>query len=325
MENWSNYKFFFLLLLTLPLLSSTSNNSKWGFYGHKKINKMAVFTLPPELFNFYKSNIDYITDHAVDPDKRRYIVKEEACRHYIDIDHFYVKDTNVFRVMPRRWKNAVRKYSEDTLREYGIVPWHIQTMKYRLQKAFEEKNTDLILKYSSEIGHYIADAHVPLHTTENYNGQLTKQHGIHALWETNVVELKSNDYNYFIPKADYISNALDYTWDIIEASHSKLDSVLFIEKETSKNFASDEKYTLISKGKRVVKSYSLKFVNSYSDNLNGMVERRMRKAIEAIGSFWYTAWVDAGQPELLNTIIKENIATESKTIKNDTSEENCIH
>ena len=324
MENWSNYKFFFLLL-TLPLLSSTSNNLKWGFYGHKKINKMAVFTLPPELFNFYKSNIDYITDHAVDPDKRRYINKEEACRHYIDIDHFYVKDTNVFQVMPRRWKDAVGKYSEDTLKEYGIVPWHIQTTKYRLQKAFEEKNTDLILKYSSEIGHYIADAHVPLHTTENYNGQLTNQHGIHALWETNVVELKSNDYNYFIPKADYISNPLDYTWEIIEASHSKLDSVLFIEKETSKHFASDEKYALISKGKRVVKSYSVKFVNSYSDNLNGMVERRMRKAIEAIGCFWYTAWVDAGQPELQNTTVKENLATESKTTKNNISEENCIH
>ena len=100
---------------------------------------MAVFTLPPELFHFYKANIDYITDHAVDPDKRRYINKEEACRHYIDIDHYYVEDSNVFQVMPRKWKLAIQKYSEDTLKEYGIVPWHIQTMKYRLQKAFEEK------------------------------------------------------------------------------------------------------------------------------------------------------------------------------------------
>ena len=286
---------------------------------------MAVFTLPPELFHFYKANIDYITDHAVDPDKRRYINKEEACRHYIDIDHYYVEDSNVFQVMPRKWKLAIQKYSEDTLKEYGIVPWHIQTMKYRLQKAFEEKNTDLILKYSSEIGHYIADAHVPLHTTENYNGQLTNQHGIHALWETNVVELKSSSYNYFIPKADYINSTLDYTWGIIEVSHSKLDSVLYIEKETSKNFASDEKYALISKGKRVVKTYSKKFVNKYSDNLNGMVERRMRKAIEAIGCFWYTSWIDAGQPELLNKILKEKVIKEDETIKNNISEENCIH
>ena len=29
-----------------------------------------------------------------------------------------------------------------------------------------------------------------------------------------------------------------------------------------------------------------------------MQERRMRDAILAVGSLWYTAWVDAGQPDL---------------------------
>ena len=100
---------------------------------------------------FYKSNIDFITDHAVDPDKRRYIVKEEACRHYIDIDHYYVKDSSVFDVVPKKWNDAVSKYSEDTLSKYGIVPWYIQTMKYRLQKAFEEKNIDLIKIFIKQI------------------------------------------------------------------------------------------------------------------------------------------------------------------------------
>ena len=60
----------------------------WGFFGHKKINRMAVFTLPPEMIKFYKKNIEYITEHAVDPDKRRYAVEGEAPRHYIDIDHY---------------------------------------------------------------------------------------------------------------------------------------------------------------------------------------------------------------------------------------------
>jgi hypothetical protein len=32
--------------------------------------------------------------------------------------------------------------------------------------------------------------------------------------------------------------------------------------------------------------------------LNGMVERRMRQSIFSIASFWYTAWVNAGQPDL---------------------------
>ena len=29
-----------------------------------------------------------------------------------------------------------------------------------------------------------------------------------------------------------------------------------------------------------------------------MIERRMKQSIEAVASFWYTAWVDAGQPDL---------------------------
>ena len=49
------------------------------------------------------------------------------------------------------------------------VPWHIQRMKYKLQKAFERKNVDLILKYSADIGHITLEMHmfryIPLKTT----------------------------------------------------------------------------------------------------------------------------------------------------------------
>ena len=317
MAGWLNYKSIFFL--SVLLLAFVPHKSKWGFYGHKTINKMAVFSLPKEMFAFYKSNIDFITDHAVDPDKRRYIVKEEACRHYIDIDHYYVKDSSVFDVIPKRWNDAVTKYSEDTLSKYGIVPWYIQTMKYRLQKAFEEKNIDLILKYSSEIGHYIADAHVPLHTTENYNGQLTNQHGIHALWETNIVELNADSYNYFNSKATYINNVLDFAWSTVEASHLLLDSVLSIEKTTTNQFDSDKKYSFVTKGKTTVKTYSKEFVQAYNQQLNGMVERRLKTAITAVSSIWYTAWVDAGQPKLETIRLKHEKTQEEEPMLN------CIH
>ncbi|MFB1021768.1 MAG: hypothetical protein QMC40_03290, partial [Vicingaceae bacterium] len=82
----------------------------WGFYGHKRINRMAVFTLPPEMVGFYKKNIEYVTAHAVDPDKRRYASKGEAPRHYIDIDHYAKEGQNVFKIMPRNWFDAVEKF-----------------------------------------------------------------------------------------------------------------------------------------------------------------------------------------------------------------------
>jgi hypothetical protein len=42
------------------------------------------------------------------------------------------------------------------------------------------------------------------------------------------------------------------------------------------------------------------FADAYQIALQDMVERRMRAAIHAVGSAWYTAWVDAGQPDLSN-------------------------
>src|SRR5579872_6441554 len=128
----------------------SGNCLSWGFYAHKKINLMAVFTLPPEMLGFYKKHIDYISEHAVDPDKRRYCDDDEAPRHYIDIDHY---GKHPFDSLPHRWKNAVTKYSEDTLKVYGTVPWHIEKMVYRLTEAFKQKNLDLILHYSACLGH----------------------------------------------------------------------------------------------------------------------------------------------------------------------------
>lgn len=300
----------FFSLIILLFYSATSGiknkyNTKWGFFGHKRINRIAVFTLPPEMFGFYKEHIEFLTEHAVDPDKRRYAVEGEAQCHYIDLDHYYKAGENPFEVMPKKWKDAVQKYTEDTLQAYGIVPWHIQNMKSKLQFAFENKNVDLILKYSADIGHYIADAHVPLHTTKNYNGQFTNQKGIHGLWESRLVEINAENYDYFVGKGKYIPNLLNYTWDIIQVSHLALDSVLKIEKELSLEFPSDQKYSFEQRGNTTVSVYSKEFCKIYHYRMNGMVERRMRAAISAIGSIWYTAWVDAGQPDLSKLQYKE--------------------
>ncbi|MFM7467575.1 MAG: zinc dependent phospholipase C family protein [Crocinitomicaceae bacterium] len=287
-----------VLLYVLQSFLSTPKAVEWGFFGHKRINRIAVFTLPPEMFGFYKEHIEFVTEHAVDPDKRRYAVEGEAQCHYIDLDHYYKPGENPFEIMPRKWKDAVSKFTEDTLQTYGIVPWHISVMKTKLQRAFETKNVDLILKYSADIGHYIADAHVPLHTTENYNGQFTGQKGIKGLWESRLVEINAENYNYFVGKATYVKSVLDYTWEVIEASHNALDSVLRMEKEITLTFPSDRKYAYEQRGNTTVQVYSKEFCSAYHAQLNGMVERRLRAAVIAVGSIWYTAWVDAGQPDL---------------------------
>nr|WP_262709405.1 zinc dependent phospholipase C family protein [Solitalea koreensis] len=276
-----------LVVLSFPYLQP------WGFFGHTQINRMAVFTLPEELFGFYKKNIDYITVHAVDPDKRRYIDPKEGARHYIDLDLYETGES-----LPQQWYQAVSCFTVDTLEARGISPWNIEFTYRKLVKAFRDKDNDRILHYSADLGHYVADACVPLHTTSNYNGQQSGQTGIHAFWESRLPELFVSDYDFLVGKAQYVSDPLKETWIILHESHAAVDSVLSIEKELSKSISSDQKFAPIVRNGIMTTNYSDDFSKVYHQRLGGMVERRMRRAIFAIGSFWYSAWVEAGQPEL---------------------------
>ncbi len=282
-------------LVTVIILLVPANANSWGFWAHQRINRMAVFTLPPQMISFYKENIEFITTHAVDPDKRRYSDPNEAPHHYIDLDHY---GTFPFDSVPRYWDAAVKKYGEDSLNRHGIVPWYLQLELFRLTEAFKEKSKWKILHYSADIGHYIADAHVPLHCTSNYNGQLTNQLGIHAFWESRVPELFGDQYDYFVGKAEYIEHPADKIWKTVFASSAEVDSVLNTEKILSEKFSSDQKYTFDERGNKSVRDYSGDFSSAYQAMLNNMEERKMRTAIIMVGSFWYTAWVNAGKPDL---------------------------
>lgn len=284
----------FLVLCSWLLLPTKL--AAWGFTAHKQINNAAVFTLPPELFKFYKAHITEITDKAVNADKRRYAFADEACKHYLDADHY--EKSFPIDTIPYHWKDAVAKYGIDTLNAYGIVPWHLQVIKYQLTKAFETKNLYMILKLSADLGHYAADLHVPLHATQNYNGQLTNQEGIHGLWESRVYELFCKDYDFLTGRASYISDMNETIWQRFSQSFAALDSVLLFEKMASEKYPN--KYVLQTKGQTNSKIYNETFCAYYHQLLNGMVERRARASIDLIGSLWFTAWVDAGQPNLDN-------------------------
>ncbi len=268
----------------------------WGFYAHQKINYYAVFLLPPEMMVLYKPNIVFVSEHAVDPDKRRYAVADEGPRHYIDIDHY---GKYPYGSLPRKWNEAIAKFGEDSLKAYGIVPWYVQTMLARLTNAFKTKDFSTIMKLSAEIGHYIGDAHVPLHANSNHNGQYTNQRGIHGFWESRVPELLAEkEFDFFIGKAAYIKDPGDFIWRRVLESAKAADSVLSFEKQLTQQFGEDKKYAFEERNGKITRQYSTAFTIAFNKKLNGMIERRMRQSVFAIASFWYTAWVNAGQPEL---------------------------
>jgi hypothetical protein len=293
----------YFICILLQLLVSTQTCYCWGFYAHRQINYYAVFLLPPEMIAFYKKHISFLADHAVDPDKRRYAIAEEGPRHYIDIDHYGLYP---YTSLPRSWEAAVEKFSEDSLVKYGIGPWWINKMEGRLTKAFIEKNAQQILRLSADIGHYLGDAHVPLHASSNHNGQHTNQHGIHGFWESRIPELfAAATFDFVIGRATYLDKPLDFTWQRVLESAAAADTVLKMEKWVSGQIPADQKFAFEERNGLIVRQYASRFTLKYHQVLNGMVERRMRQSIFAVASFWYTAWVNAGQPDLSQLIKPE--------------------
>ncbi len=374
----------------------------WGFFGHRRINRLAVFTLPPEMIRFYKTHLEYITEHAVDPDKRRYATKHEAPRHYIDLDEWGVYP---FDNLPRNWTEVLLLHTEigvvtaggDTLQVkrdtltidgrqllqirlykgrkavleaadprafrnffeekvlpgyyedewilpcdtllalfggpgniqcasayaadhfsmHGILPYHLLQMQYRLKSAFASGNVDKILRLSAEMGHYIGDAYVPLHTTKNYNGQLSNQTGIHAFWESRLPEIFADDtYDFYVGKAEYIAKPAEYFWKIVLDSHLLVDSVLQIEKELGKQFPPDRQYCFEERNGQTIRTQCREYAEAYHTRMAGMVETRMRGAILSVASSWYTAWVDAGQPDLSKLLGTTPSSEEEKAAEN---------
>lgn len=362
--------FLVLLILCLSVSVHTTSEPQWGFFGHRHIGRLAVFTLPPEMIGFYKENIEWITEHSPDPDRRRYAIKVEAPRHYIDLDRWgeppfpeltrdwltdamrhtdisiLAEDGDTISIVnakeidweaPKirvwRYMIPIKKYSnffkynilnktnysctsidglrknanfpcgelivKDHLFEDGLNPYYTEYLIDQLSKAFANKDVSRILHRSADLGHYIADGHVPLHTTENYNGQLTGQVGIHAFWESRIPELFADqEYDYFVGKADYVSNTREWIWDYVTKSHSYVDSVLVIEQHLRDHYPADEQMCFEQKNAIMLKTQCKDFAKAYEIALDGMVEDRFRKAIHSVGSAWYTAWVNGGRPNL---------------------------
>ncbi|MEA5404310.1 zinc dependent phospholipase C family protein [Arcicella sp. DC2W] len=280
----------------------------WGFLGHKTIHQITAYALPKKLSTFFMKNEDYMVYNSVRPDVRRNTDKTEAPKHFIDLDApIYGEDP--LNAIPQDWDSAVKKYTVDTLKEYGTLPWVVVDMQEKLTNAFRSKMKDSILFYAADLGHYISDAHVPLHTSYNYDGQLTNQKGLHSLWETAVPEMNIESYNLHTKhKAKYIKDPLAEIWKKIAATNKLLDGVFKEEINASVGFTEERKFKRSERFGQMRKNYTGEFAKAYGERLGNTVNNQMILSSESVADFWYTAWVNAGKPDLsdLETVSKED-------------------
>lgn len=291
----------------------------WGIVGHERINKAAVMALPKSLQVFFYNHIDFITQESTVPDLRKYILqdKAEGPRHYFDMENFGSVDS-----FPKTMAEAKKKYDDKFLSKNGTLPWHIQEMMGKLTQAFKDKRKSEILFIAADLGHYIADAHMPLHTSDNHDGQFTDQKGIHALWESRLPELFVKDYKFTVAPAHYYEDVNKATWDLIKDTHSLVPALLAADKGLRTSLPTNQIFVTDTEGNIVKNKYNgVKYTDEYAGKfntaLNGMVESQMKKAVTATASFWYTAWVNAGKPDLSNLDASSLTKRNAKCLKKD--------
>ena len=128
---------------------------------------------------------------------------------------------------------------------------------------------------------------------------MTNQYGIHGFWESRLPELYSDEYDFFVGRANYVDDPTERIWQALKETNGALDSVLTFERELTETMGEARKWGFEDRGQITTRVYSRTFSKAYHDMLGGQVEYRMRQSIKMIGDFWYTAWVNAGQPDLL--------------------------
>lgn len=259
----------------------------WGGTGHRKISGNALSFLPAEMKDFRQWS-DYITSHASDPDYRKGDNDDEAPKHFIDIDNYY--EFQRTGQIDTSFDAMVKKHGYNFVIDQGILPWAILRTYDSLKSNIGKRNWDRSKYFAADLGHYIADAFMPLHLTVNYNGYNTGQSGVHSRYETKMVDAYQNYIIIRDSAATDIDNVTASVFNMIYRNYRYVDSVLAADKKAS-----------AEAGNTNTDSYYKKLW-TYS---GGFTNRLFSGASVTLASYIYSAWVEAGKPAYSVTAVEE--------------------
>ncbi|MFY8166627.1 MAG: zinc dependent phospholipase C family protein [Sediminibacterium sp.] len=298
---------------SLLLASILIGFSSWGFLVHRTVHQLAIYSLPAPLQSFFHADMKNLVDNAPRPDTRRNTDKSEATKHFVDLEAF---GPNAANEMPLDWAAAQKKYTKDSLLKYGWGPYNAIIQFDNLVAAFKAKNKDSILFYAADLGHYLGDLNVPLHTTINYDGQLTGQKGMHGLWESFIPELRINQYQlYNSHKATFLKDPAAALWENIRFANSLLPTMLAKEKAVSNAFTPEQKYKMQMYYGRNTRMYTKEFAEAYANELGPTINAQLTASANLIADFWYTAWVKGGKPRFTTKSFSNDLNVELESFK----------
>jgi hypothetical protein len=278
----------YAVLALLVVVVSPPPAAAWGFEAHRFVMDRAIALLPDALRPMFEKHRAIAVERAIDPDTWRTAGFEgEAPNHFLDIDWSgYGKYP--FKELPRDYTAAIAKFGRERVDQNGTVPWRAEEYFGNLRRAFESYNRrgafgsfDIIF-FASSLGHYVSDAHVPFHAVENYDGQMSNQHGIHARFEAIMFERYRNQLTIAPKPARPIANPRDFLFEVIVEGSQMVAPIL---KSDLSALAGGE-------------VYDDAYYDAFFKANRAVMERRLNESITAVAGVITGAWEAAGKPAL---------------------------
>jgi hypothetical protein len=251
----------------------------WGPTGHRLANRWAVETLPLEIRGFFEANRQFLIDHANDPDT--WMAKDpfERKHHYLYLDKYGIFP---FISLPHSFKAATEQYGKSRINRDGLLPWQIGDYSLRLTNAFRAQNWEEARLDAAVLGHYVADATDPLHVTQNYDGQLTAQTGLADRFEIRLIDRFSNFLILAPQDAIKIEDPTEFAFQISLESYTFVDRIVFEDRRSLDSLP----------------SYNEDYFSRFYSRVGSTAMQQINAAAHYAGSYWYTAWLNAGRPTL---------------------------
>jgi hypothetical protein len=249
----------------------------WGSTGHHHIAQNYAKHLPPVMDGL--ATWDGVVDaHVMDADSRKGSVPGESYRHYIDIDYYpeFFAGT-----MPHDRGVLEARYGPSTVLQKGILPWAVDEVVATLAGQMAAGAWDDAAFTIADLCHYVGDAHVPLHCTLNYDGQLTGNHGIHARWESQMINLFVGEIWIPAVEAAPYPDAVDAMFDFITESWAGVAAIL----------DADDLATAATGG-----AYNALYYQTLWHETGNLAGEQMNRAAQRTAGLVRSAWVAAGEP-----------------------------
>jgi hypothetical protein len=256
-----------------------SSACAWGSNADKLILNRAIETLPSDIRPFFEENRAFLLQHVNDPLDAARKNPSERRNSFLYLDKY---GRFPFDTLPRSYKAAVSKYGRTRLEANGLLPWQIGVYSKKLTDAMQSGHWEDAKLYAAILASYVAASHDPFNTTDNADGRLTGQAGVNERFGTTLIDRYSSFFPMRPNDAMFINDPTDHAFEACLSAHSWLETILLADRNARKGLT----------------SYTDEYYDRFYNQAAAILIRQLSDAATDVGSFWYTAWKNAGQPQL---------------------------